>query len=299
MKVSVIIPTYNRQEKLPRAIDSVLKQTHTDLELIIVDDGSTDNTQKVVESYTDKRISFHKHDTNINASAARNTGIDYTTGEYIAFLDSDDEWKPNKLKLQLEKLENKGDSWVGAYCDIDIQHTGLLKPIRNIIHKNNNLKEGDKELIKEILQLDLLPFTSTLIVKSDIVNEISGFDERFERHQDYEFLIRLLQKGKLACVSEPLVKIYESENPDPEVIHQAKKLLFDEFSDIIEDLENDGYDIKSPHHFQLSRLYFSTGEFREGMRQMQLCNSIETKKYPLVFWSSCVGLLTKFSFYES
>jgi glycosyltransferase involved in cell wall biosynthesis len=274
----------------------VINQTYDNFEIIIVDDGSTDNTQDVVKSYNDERIKYHRHDSNKNASAARNTGINHASGEYIAFLDSDDEWKPSKLELQLKTLKNKDGSWLGVYCGTDIQYTGILKPIRKRIHQKDNLIEGNREIIKKILQIELLPFTSTLVVKTEAVSELSGCDENFERHQDYEFLIRLLQKGKLACVPKPLVNIYESENPDPEVTHRAKQLFFDKFSDIIEDLEKDGYDIRSKHHLQLARLYFSTGKFNKGKKQIQLCDSIDLQKSFLLIWSVCTGISNRFNF---
>ncbi|NJN86713.1 MAG: glycosyltransferase family 2 protein [Leptolyngbyaceae cyanobacterium SL_7_1] len=95
--VSVIIPTYNRADLLSRAIDSVLNQTLTNLELIIVDDGSTDNTAEVVNSFNDSRIRYIPLGKNCGGGYARNHGIHLATGEFIAFLDSDDVWLPEKL----------------------------------------------------------------------------------------------------------------------------------------------------------------------------------------------------------
>ncbi|MFC6990634.1 glycosyltransferase family 2 protein [Haladaptatus sp. GCM10025707] len=92
--VSVVIPTYNRSEEVTHAIDSVLAQTYDDFELLVVDDGSTDDTEEVVTSYDDDRVKFIEHEENQGAPAARNTGIEHAEGEYVAFLDSDDEWLP-------------------------------------------------------------------------------------------------------------------------------------------------------------------------------------------------------------
>ena len=106
--VSVIIPTYNRAKLLPRAIKSVLNQTFKDFEVIIVDDGSTDNTEEVINEFQkhNKRIKYIRHEKNKGAAAARNTGIKIAQGEYIAFQDSDDEWLPNKLEKQMEIFES-------------------------------------------------------------------------------------------------------------------------------------------------------------------------------------------------
>ena len=107
--VSVIIPTYNRAHLVDRAIQSVLNQTYKDFELIIVDDGSTDNTEDIIKEFQkkDERIKYIRHEENRGGSAARNTGIKAAKGEYIAFLDSDDEWLPIKLGRQISEFTNK------------------------------------------------------------------------------------------------------------------------------------------------------------------------------------------------
>ncbi len=103
--VSVIIPTYNRAKTLPRAIKSALSQSYKNIEVIIVDDGSTDNTEEIVKNYQDSRIVFLKHITNEGCAAALNTGISNVKGEYVAFLDSDDEWLPTKIEKQMVKFK--------------------------------------------------------------------------------------------------------------------------------------------------------------------------------------------------
>jgi glycosyltransferase involved in cell wall biosynthesis len=105
--VSVIIPTYNRASTLARAIESVLKQTYGNLELIVVDDSSNDETSGVVSGIADERIKYIKFSKNKGVAAARNAGIKESCGDYIAFLDSDDQWLPDKLKLSLEVFKNK------------------------------------------------------------------------------------------------------------------------------------------------------------------------------------------------
>ena len=105
--VSVIIPTYNRAHLIDKAIKSVLNQTYQDFEIIVVDDGSTDNTNEVLKNFTDSRIHYIFHTSNLGVSAARNTGIKTSQGEYIALLDSDDDWLPEKLDKQVDVLQNE------------------------------------------------------------------------------------------------------------------------------------------------------------------------------------------------
>ena len=117
IRFSIIIPTYNRAAFLPKAIESVLSQTYTDWELIIVDDGSTDNTKDVVAQYSDSRIRYIYQE-NAERSAARNNGITYAKGEYICFMDSDEYIDNNRLELLLKGIENSGNKDACFYTDI-------------------------------------------------------------------------------------------------------------------------------------------------------------------------------------
>ena len=117
--VSVIIPTHNRADLVPLAIQSVLQQTYTNLECIVVDDASTDNTEETVRTIIDERIIYLRHENNKHASAARNTGIKYARGEFIAFLDDDDEWLPTKLEKQVPFLLNLHEKVGMIYCWMD------------------------------------------------------------------------------------------------------------------------------------------------------------------------------------
>ena len=114
--VSTIIPTHNRSKMLNRSINSVLNQTYSAIECIVIDDGSTDNTVDVIETQKDDRLIYVSHKSNRGASAARNTGIRHSNGEYISFLDDDDEWLPTKLEKQVELLTNLPNKIGMVYC---------------------------------------------------------------------------------------------------------------------------------------------------------------------------------------
>lgn len=116
--VSVIIPTHNRANLIGKAIDSVLDQTCQDFEIIVIDDGSTDNTAEIVKGFDDFKIHYISHELNRGTSAARNTGIKASRGEYIALLDSDDEWLPEKLDRQVEVLQDEPSEVGVVYSDV-------------------------------------------------------------------------------------------------------------------------------------------------------------------------------------
>ena len=124
-KVSVVIPTYNRADFICDAIDSVLNQTHSNIEIIVVDDGSTDNTSAVLEKYQD-RIKIIRQE-NQGCSAARNSGIRFCSGNYVAFLDSDDKWLPQKTEEQLALLNQTGANVPCCWCNILVEKNGTVQ----------------------------------------------------------------------------------------------------------------------------------------------------------------------------
>lgn len=292
--VSVIIPTYNSANLLSRAVDSVLEQTYSDLELIIIDDGSTDSTDEVVSEYSDERIKYIKHELNRGGSAARNTGIENAKGKYIAFLDADDEWLPPKLECQLNKLRSCPEEYVAVHCkrDYDVNVFARLRDHLSTIvgtKKRDVPKEGGKELIKEILSMNLSTGASTLIVETKVVNELGGFDSTFPRHQDWEFLIRVLQQGKLAYVDEPLVIKHHTGEPCPEVFAEGKRRLLKDFSEEISEIERDGNDITHTQKLHLAKMYIESGQIVKGISQIKW-SKIDFPQFLGVSWSIMTGL---------
>lgn len=182
-EVSVVIPTYNRAFVVGDAIRSALEQTFRDIEVIVVDDGSTDNTEEVVKSFGDKRIRYIKLNANRGGAAARNAGIKVAKGKYVAFLDSDDLWLPEKIERQLEVFRT-GSPRVGVvYCDSRIETaTGIHLHAYRV---RGNLQSFFAETVP------VGPRTSTIMVRSSLIREIRGFDEQFPALQEYEMQLRL------------------------------------------------------------------------------------------------------------
>lgn len=297
--VSVVIPTYNEAGVLQRSIDSVLDQTYEDIELLVVDDGSTDETAAVVRSYDDDRISYLAHGTNRGASTARNTGIEAATGEYIAFLDADDEWYPRKLEHQVAELSARPASWVAVYCGVELvsaDEEGLLDewlPRSWTRLDETEGAEGGKGLIKDVL-LDRLHTSagSTLLVRREVVEAIDGFDESFDRFQDSEFLIRVLRQGQLAYVDETLVARHDTGRPDAESIEAADEAYLEKFDETVTELERQGYDIRGTHDYFLAKFYFQEGELGEGFRHLRDACWPEARQYPGLLYSVATGTVS-------
>ncbi|MCU4742816.1 glycosyltransferase family 2 protein [Natronoglomus mannanivorans] len=276
VEVSIVLPTYNRAHVVERAIDSVLDQSYKNWELNIVDDCSKDDTQQILQCYQGEKINVHSHSQNKGGGAARNTGIKHSTGEYIAFLDSDDEWLPQKLEKQVAALQESNDKVIANYCDINkpAQTHSLSNILSNLRATLNKLdredpvpKEGGEGLIKYMLSPDFsIGGCSTLIVDRASVDQVNGFDERFPCHQDWEFLARILKLGDITFTDEELVVKNYTGNPTVEKIEKAKELLYDEFSNEIKRAQESGYDIKARNNFSLARNHMSEGNCKEGTR---------------------------------
>ncbi len=198
--ISVIIPTYNRHYLLQKAINSVLIQTYSDFELIIVDDCSTDGTEDFVKSLSDKRIRYIKHEKNKHASASRNTGIQLSRGEFIAFLDDDDQWLPSKLEKQLELLKRSPLSTGLIYCWMDYinQNEEIVSTVRPTIKGNVFQYVFDKQRIGGC---------PTLLIRKSVIKDCGFFDETLLRGNDGDFIRRVCLKYKINLIPEVLVKV--------------------------------------------------------------------------------------------
>lgn len=204
MKVSVIIPTYNRGAFLKRAVKSVLNQTFQDFELIIIDDGSTDNTKEVVNSFSDNRIKYIYQENSGGAARPKNTGIKIAQGEYIAILDSDDEWLPDKIKKQIDLFEKYSSSKLGIVgCNIFIINNGKKKKYR--IPKYNNVFE-------QMLVTDNMGTGSAMVYKKEVFDRMGLFDENLRSGQDREMRIRLAQEYHFAFIDDYLINYYVGHN---------------------------------------------------------------------------------------
>lgn len=205
--ISVVIPTYNRAEFVERAVRSVLGQTYTDLEVLIVDDGSTDDSRDRIETlrHADRRIRYFCHDSNRGAQAARNTGIQAASGPYVAFLDSDNQWLPRKLERQMALFSNKSTSPGVVYCGYS-----KVSPAGDVLHEYVPRHRG---LVYKQTLVDWLTDTSTIVVRKDILEDIHGFDDTVSSHQEWDLCIRLARECEFDFVPECLAIYHEHALP--------------------------------------------------------------------------------------
>ena len=201
-KVSIIIPTYNREKKIVKAIESVLNQTYKNFELIVVDDGSTDKTKSVVESFKDPRIKYYFQENSGRPAVARNTGIKNCSGSLIAFLDSDDEWLPTKLEKQIKKMkDNKEADVVTCLCIFKNESN-------NTENKKDFYNYSGKFFDRLFYTLDSMT-PSSVLVKKEILDKVGLFDESkmCAGVEDFDLWLRIAKSGyKIDYVPEHLFK---------------------------------------------------------------------------------------------
>jgi glycosyltransferase involved in cell wall biosynthesis len=205
--VSIVLPVFDRVGSIRAAVESVLRQTYADFELLVVDDGSTDGSMQALLGVSDPRLKLLANPRNMGAGAARNTGIRAARAEWVAFQDSDDEWLPQKLEKQMARLSTTGPECVAVYCGMavvgEVEQTGPRRTqVRYIPDSTIHDVEGD---ILSTLLLTSLASTQTLVARRTSLQACGGFDETMPALEDWECAIRLARIGTFAFVDEPLV----------------------------------------------------------------------------------------------
>lgn len=249
--ISIIIPTYNREKTIFKSVESVINQTYKDIEIIIVDDNSTDRTEEIVKSFEDNRIKYIKLDRNLGACNARNIGINESRGEFIAFQDSDDIWKKNKLEKQIRFLEETNADIVACAFNFITKNSMEKKPSINI-HEVNYI---------DIIRENFIS-TQTILGKRQCFEEYK-FDIDMPRFQDWELIIRLCKKYNIFFQMDSLVDVYlqnDSISKNNKNAIKALNLIIEKNNDFFRDNKK-----------MLSYYYRRMAEFSERDKE----NSIE------------------------
>jgi len=204
--ISVIMPTYNRAHLIKKAINSVLSQDYKDIELLVVDDASTDGTEELVKGIDDPRVTYIKLPERVGATRAWNTGIKKARGEFIAFLDSDDEWHKGKLSRQVEAFSSEppgtGVIYTGTFRVADGKKSYI--PGKRI-RKKSGLLHG------ELLMRNFIPLPSA-VVRRECFTELGMFDEELRAHTDWELWLRFSARYVFKFIDEPYVTAYFTED---------------------------------------------------------------------------------------
>ncbi len=195
--VSVVVPTRNRPHLLRLSLFSALRQRGADVEVIVVDDASTDDTAAMVSNVADRRVRLLRQTSRGGVSATRNRGIEEASGEWIAFLDDDDLWAPEKLMLQLESATRAGRTWAytgDVNVDDDLRVLSAFRP------------PTPEQVMEALPRYNPVPSgASNIIVRADALAAVGPFDPDLRRTEDWDLWIRMARTGPPACVSRPLV----------------------------------------------------------------------------------------------
>ncbi len=244
--VSIVIPTLNRAHLVPRAIKSVLTQTCQDFEIIVVDDGSIDATKRIIQRFSDKRIKYIKHRQTRGPGAARNTGIDACSGDYIAFLDSDDEWLPKKLEKQINLFKRNIIKPGMTYCGV-----ALIDLYGRNVKEKWTPKYRGYVFKKNLASNFIVSGSSSVIVQKNVLKKVGNFDESFPSCEDWDLWTRIAKYYEIDFVPEILVNCFlhsKRISSNFERIKQGLKLFSDKHKKEIAKQKN--Y-IKAQHFFHI------------------------------------------------
>lgn len=277
VKVSVIIPTYGNPIFLEKAISSVFNQSFKDIELIVVDDNNPDSkarvlTERIIEKFdnSEQKFIYLKHDCNKNAAVARNTGFAVSKGKYISLLDSDDEYYPERIFKCFNKMEQSSENIAGVYTGCEFRKGG--KPY----HYEKNVQAGNY-LVSTLACKFMFGTGSNIFFRKSIINELNGFDEAFQRHQDYEFLVRVFEKYSLEAIPELLV-VKNNENlnvPNVEKMIDIKAQYLTKYDHIIKSLpESD-----KKYIYQMNNISIAEHALRTGYLSIANEYYMKSKKF--------------------
>jgi glycosyltransferase involved in cell wall biosynthesis len=210
--VSVIIPVYNRDSTIVAAVESALAQTYQNLEIVVVDDGSTDATVDVLKPYSDRiRLICQK---NAGPSAARNRGVKESTGGIVAFLDSDDHWHPEKIARQTDLMERAGPGMCCCVCNATVK--GAMGQVIGYTFDFAGIRPAFDEGVwsnpQELLATRFLLFNQVVAVRREAFEKAGGYAEHMRLLEDYELSLRLTSAGRWGVIRDPLVIKHNDTN---------------------------------------------------------------------------------------
>ncbi len=249
--VSCIIPSFKRADTVTRAVNSVLNQSYKNIEVLVVDDNvpgdeySTD-LQIIIDNINNDRVRLITQEKHINGAKARNVGIENARGEYIAFLDDDDEWLPDKIEKQLDFLSKNKDLFGCSAFYNEFKNGGVVHSCPPYSADN---------LFQKIFRREVAVFTSTVLLKRECLIKSGMFDISLRRHQDLQMLLRFTKDYKMGVLPEYLVKLHLDSNinrPDADAIVKVKENFFRSVADLYDGCnKTEKRLIKSAHCYEV------------------------------------------------
>jgi glycosyltransferase involved in cell wall biosynthesis len=275
--VSVVIPTFERPKFLSGAIETALNQTQSDLEIVVVDDGSTRSYAKDIVAKYPGWVHCVNHDENRGLSAARNTGIRESEGKYVAFLDDDDRWHKTKLTRQVDAMERSEGAGLTT-CLVT-----AISPENKIIHCETDASSGDCS--DQILIGNCIGTPSRILVRRECLDDVGGFDESLPTKQDWDFYIRACQNWKVVAVENHLCfrTVHESMSSSPKSTKQDNSLILEKHEELIRER---GYwhQARAEVAERVARAFLQSGDLKSARKHLENSFSLQpTKRRGLLF----------------
>ncbi|MDL0131942.1 glycosyltransferase family 2 protein [Halobacterium salinarum] len=269
---TIVIPTYNREATISRAIDSVLEQTVDDYEIVIVDDGSEDSTQEEIEEYNDNRIRYIEHEENRGQNVARNTGLRAAKGTYISYLDSDDVLLPQHLEKVVTKLG-----------ELSNEYAGVVTGYEDVIGREETPQPGyDGRITYENLIRDMydkIGGLSLLTFRADILDDIGLHDEDVVNSTDLDFYLQMLEEYDLYGIDEVLCRRFkqtDSVSMDAELVAKGEKTILSKHGNKLTP-EN-----RAKRRYNRGIALAELGEMREASKAFRGC--IQDYPYGILYY---------------
>jgi glycosyltransferase involved in cell wall biosynthesis len=285
--VSVVIPTYKRPDMLGRAIDSVLNQTYDNIEIIVVDDNDEDSeyrkeTEEFMDKYADiDNLVYLKHTENKGGSAARNTGIKTSEGEYIAFLDDDDIWVNTKLKKQIEVFKNNNNLGL-VYCRM----YSFKNNTGEVYHKKK-IKLVNGSIYTDMLEMNYIG-TPTALVKKICFQKVGLFDIDLLSRQDHDMFLRISKNYDIDYVDEFLVKFSSHDNKISRNINSKEKgwkMFLSKWENELNEFPKEKKKLYNNYYFEMAKLYYKNNKYAKAkiFSKKMIKNNIVNYKGLVIF----------------
>ncbi|TDX42928.1 glycosyl transferase family 2 [Halanaerobium congolense] len=285
--VSVVIPTYKRPDMLGRAIDSVLNQTYDNIEIVVVDDNDEDSeyrkeTEEFMDKYADNdNLVYLKHTENKGGSAARNTGIKTSEGEYIAFLDDDDIWVNTKLKKQIEVFKNNNNLGL-VYCRM----YSFKNNTGEVYHKKK-IKLVNGSIYTDMLEMNYIG-TPTALVKKICFQKVGLFDIELLSRQDHDMFLRISKNYDIDYVDEFLVKFSSHDNKISRNINSKEKgwkIFLSKWENELNEFPKEKKKLYDNYYFEMAKLYYKNNSYNKAkiFSKKMIKNNIVNYKGLVIF----------------